>query len=110
MTIFISRGCYTVDAVRGMISAPENREEAVAKLLKEFGGRLISYYLTFGEFDWLLVAEFPNEKLVSSAILAAVAGGSVTNVQTTVALTAKDATAAFSGAGVAGKSFKNAGR
>jgi len=110
MTIFISRGCYTVDAVRGMISAPENREEAIAKLLKEFGGRLISYYMTLGEFDWLLVAEFPNEKLVSSAILAAVAGGSVTNVQTTVALTAKDDTAAFSGAGVAGKSFKSAGR
>jgi GYD domain len=58
MTIFISRGCYTVDAVRGMISAPENREEAVAKLLKEFGGRLISYYMTLGEFVGYLLPNF----------------------------------------------------
>ena len=34
MTIYISRGRFTANAVKGMLAKPENREEAVAKLLK----------------------------------------------------------------------------
>jgi len=34
------------------------------------GGRLISsWYLTFGHHDWLVIAEFPDEKAAASAIL-----------------------------------------
>jgi hypothetical protein len=61
MPIYISRGCYTADAVRGMI-------------------------------------------------LVAMAGGSVSHVQTTVAMTSKQAIEAFSGAAAAAKSFKSAGK
>ena len=48
MPIYISRGRFTADAVKGMLAKPENREEAVAKLFKSVGGRLIGWYLTFG--------------------------------------------------------------
>ena len=46
MPIYISRGRFTSDAVKGMLAKPENREEAVAKLFKSVGGRLIGWYLT----------------------------------------------------------------
>ncbi len=82
MPIYISRGRYTSDAVNGMISAPEDREPAIAKVFEKLGGKLLCYYVTLGEFDWLLIAEFPNERVASSGILVALAGGSVTNVQT----------------------------
>ena len=62
MPIYISRGRFTSDAVKGMLAKPENREEAVAKLFKNVGGRLIGWYLTFGHHDWLAIAEFPDEK------------------------------------------------
>ena len=55
MPIYISRGCFTSDAVKGMLAKPENREEAVAKLFKSVGGRLIGWYLTFGHYDWLAI-------------------------------------------------------
>jgi hypothetical protein len=42
MPIYISRGRFTSDAVKGMLAKPENREEAVAKLFKSVGGRLIA--------------------------------------------------------------------
>ena len=32
MPIYISRGKFTTDAVKGMLAKPENREEAVANL------------------------------------------------------------------------------
>ena len=53
MPIYISRGRFTADAVKGMLAKPENREEAVAKLFKSVGGRLIGWYLTFGHHDWM---------------------------------------------------------
>ena len=60
MPIYISRGRFTADAVKGMLGKPENREEAVAKLFKSVGGRLIGWYLTFGHHDWLVIGEFPG--------------------------------------------------
>jgi uncharacterized protein with GYD domain len=108
--IYISRGCYTADAVRGMMAKPEDREPSIASVFEKLGGKLLCYYVTLGEFDWLLIAEFPNEKVASSAILVAMAGGSVSNVQTTVAMTSKQAMEAFSGAAAAAQSFKSAGK
>ena len=110
MPIYISRGRFTSDAVKGMLAKPENREEAVAKLFQSVGGRLIGWYLTFGHHDWLAIAEFPDEKAAASAILAAAAGGSLSDIETTVAMTAKDAAATFESAGKASKDFRSAGR
>ena len=62
MPIYISRGRFTSNAIKGMLAKPENREEAVAKLFKSVGGKLIGWYLTFGQHDWLAIGEFPNER------------------------------------------------
>ena len=66
MPIYISRGKFTTDAVKGMLAKPENREEAVANLFKSCGGKLIGWYLTFGRHDWLVIGEFPDEKSAAS--------------------------------------------
>ena len=39
MPIYISRGRFTSDAVKGMVAKPENREEAVSKLFESVGVR-----------------------------------------------------------------------
>jgi uncharacterized protein with GYD domain len=109
MPIYISRGRFTPDAVKGMLAKPENRQEAVAKLFKSCGGKLASWYLTFGRYDWLAIGEFPNEKAAASAVLAAAAGGSLSEVETTLAMTAEDAVATFKSAGKAAKEFRSAG-
>jgi uncharacterized protein with GYD domain len=110
MPIYISRGRFTSDAVKGMLAKPENREDAVSKLFESVGGKLIGWYLTFGHHDWLVIGEFPDEKAAASAILAAAAGGSLDEVETIVAMTAKDAQTTFASAGKAAKNFRSAGR
>lgn len=107
--IYISRGRFTSDAVKGMLAKPEDREEAVAKLFKSVGGKLIGWYLTFGHHDWLTIGEFPDEKAAASAILAAAGGRSLSDIETTIAMTAKDAAATFESAGKAAKEFRSAG-
>jgi len=49
-----------------------------------------------GRHDWLVVGEFPDEKSAASAVLAAAAGRSLSDVETTLAMTAKDAAATSS--------------
>ena len=62
MPIYISRGRFTTDAIKGITARPENREEAVSNLFESVGGRLIGWYLTFGPRDWLVIGEFPDDK------------------------------------------------
>jgi uncharacterized protein with GYD domain len=93
MPIYISRGRFTTDAIKGMMAKAENREEAVSKLFESVGGRLIGWYLTFGPHDWLVIGEFPDNKAAASAILAAAGGGSLSDIDTIVAMTADDARA-----------------
>ena len=95
MPIYISRGRFTPEAVKGMLAKPEDREEVVAKLYQSVGGKLTGWYLTFGRHGWLAIGEFPDEKAAASAVLAAAAGGSLSDIETTVAMTAKDAVATF---------------
>src|SRR5262245_18405005 len=110
MRVYISRSCFTSAAVKGMLAKPENREEAVAKLFKSVGGKLIGWYLTFGHHDWMAIGELPNEKAAASAMLAAAGGGSLSDVETTVAMTAKDAFTIFESAAKAANAFRSAGR
>jgi uncharacterized protein with GYD domain len=110
MPIYISRGRFTSDAVKGMLAKPENREEAVVKLFKSVGGKLVGWYLTFGHHDWMAIGEFPDEKAAAAAILAAADGGSPANPETTIATTAKEAHATFEAASKAAKDFRSAGR
>ena len=74
------------------------------------GGRLIGWYLTFGHHDWMAIGEFPDEKAAASAILAAAGGGSLSDIETTVAMSAQDAHATFQAAAKAAKDFRSAGR
>ena len=81
MPIFITQGRYSRDAIEGMIASPEDRAEAVGRLFAAAGGKLISYYVTLGEYDWLIVGEFPDLRSVSAAVLAALGSGGVTTVR-----------------------------
>jgi uncharacterized protein with GYD domain len=110
MPIFISQGRYSLDAMRGMVSAPEDRTEEVSKLIAAAGGRLLSYYVTFGEYDWLLIIEAPDPEAASAIVIAAASSGGVSEVKTTLAMTTADAKRAFRRAGELATAFRPAGR
>jgi uncharacterized protein with GYD domain len=92
-----------------MTAKPENRSEAIAEMLAAAGGRLIGWYLTLGRYDWLIVAEAPDERTLVAAVLAAAAGGSLSDITTTVALSAEDTVKAFGQAGELAKKFRSDG-
>lgn len=109
MPTYITQGRYTRDAIKGMIVKPEDRADQVARLISKVGGRLIAYYVTFGEYDFLAIAEAPNDVQMAAALFAAGSGGGVTDLRTTVALTSIEAKGAFAAAADLAPSFKSAG-
>src|SRR4249920_1618847 len=109
MPIYITQGRYTRDAIKGMIVKPEDRADAIGRLLSKIGGRLLGHYLTFGEYDFLAIAEAPNDVQMAAALLAAGSGGGVTDLRTTVALTSVEAKGAFAAASDLAPGFRSAG-
>jgi len=57
MIRLVTRGRFTHDYVKRLLDAPEDREPAVRKLIEEAGGKVISFYMTTGETDFLLISE-----------------------------------------------------
>ena len=105
MPIFITQGRYSLDAIKGMIANPEDRAEAATKLFEAAGGKLLAYYVTLGEYDWLTIGEFPDLQSVSAAVLAGAASGGVTDVKTIAAMTTAEAKQTFAATGKAAAAY-----
>ena len=108
--IFITQGRYTREAMAGMAANPEDRAREAKKLLEAAGGKFLGSYFTFGEYDFLVISEFDDPKALTSALIAAAAGGSIAALKTTVGLQWSDAKAAFGDAGELAMSFRSAGK
>ena len=67
MIRLVTRGRFTHEYAKRLLAAPEDREPAVRKLVEGAGGKVISFYFTTGETDFLLTSE-ANE---AEAIIAA---------------------------------------
>jgi uncharacterized protein with GYD domain len=109
MTVFITQGRYTQDALKGMLAKPEDRAESVAQLFAKAGGKMLAYYMTFGEYDFLVVSEGPSVDAAAAAAIVAAAAGGVTDLKTTIAMTSADMKNAFTKAGGIAAGFRSAG-
>jgi uncharacterized protein with GYD domain len=105
MPIFITQGRFTSDAMKGMLAKPEDRSQVISQLLEKAGAKLIAYYFTFGEHDFLVVSEGPIEAAATAAIVSG-AAGRVTDLKTTVAMTSAEMKACFAKASPIAATYK----
>jgi len=82
-----TRGRLTRDHVKGFLAAPEDREIAVHKLIEGAGGKVLSFYFTTGDSDFLLIAEANDAETIIGAMMAPVAAGAISHVTTARAWT-----------------------
>jgi uncharacterized protein with GYD domain len=69
----------TEQGVKDIKNAPKRIEEAV-KGLQAMGGKLVDLYVVMGEYDYVGIAEVPNDEAALTFMLALASGG---NVRTT---------------------------
>lgn len=110
MGLYITQGNYTETAIKGMVQNPEDRAPAVAALMEAVGARMLQYYVTHGEYDFLVVTEGDdsNSDLLAGLMVAGSTGG-VCNLKTTRAFTTQEAKAAMEKAGDVVAGFQAAG-
>ena len=110
MTRLVTRGRFTHDYVKGLLDAPEDREVAVRKVIEAAGGKVISFYVTTGESDFLLVSEADESEAIIASLMAAAAAGTISDVSTGRAWTGAEFKAIMERASKASKSYRPPGK
>jgi uncharacterized protein with GYD domain len=87
MIRLVTRGRFTRDYAKGLVAAPEDREPVVRKLMEGAGAKVVNFYFTTGDSDFLLVTETNEAETVIAALLATAAAGTISDVTTSRAWT-----------------------
>jgi len=82
---------YTSESWGALIRKPQNRIEAVSKAIEKLGGKVVSAFFAFGEYDIVMVTEMPDTVSAAGIAIAFAGGGACRSVQTTPLLTAEEA-------------------
>ena len=62
-----STACLTTQqAMKGLVDRPEDRADEVRGLFERAGCQLLSYYMTLGDHDYLIISEAPNPTAFSA--------------------------------------------
>jgi uncharacterized protein with GYD domain len=95
MPHYMFRFQFKDSAVKGMVENPQDREGPARALLQSFGGRLVSYYFTAGEYDGFAIAELPDLGSAAALSLKVAATGTMARFETVPLLTTAEAQAAM---------------
>jgi uncharacterized protein with GYD domain len=96
------QAAYTRDAWGGLVKSPQDRAEALRPAIERLGGKLVSFYMSFGEYDAVVIAEMPDNVSAAGVSIAAAAGGAVKAIKTTPLMTVQESMEAMRKAGQAG--------
>ena len=83
-------GGYTAEAWEKMIENPGDRTAAVRKVVEAVGGRLEQFYWSFGEDDYLVIIEAPDDVAAGAFSVAVGSSGSLRNLRTIKLITADE--------------------
>jgi len=110
MIRLVTRGSFTHDYAKGLVGAPEDREPAVRKLIEGAGGKLLNFYFTTGDRDFMVISEANESETIMAALLAAAASGAISNVTTSRAWTGAEFKAVAEKAAKAAGNYRPPGK
>jgi uncharacterized protein with GYD domain len=76
MPMWISLVNLTEQGIRDIKQGPARLEEA-AKGIEEVGGKLIGFYLTMGEYDYVTIVEGPSDEAAMTFLMGMGAAGNI---------------------------------
>jgi uncharacterized protein with GYD domain len=108
MARYLFQASYTSEAWAVQVSNPQNRIDAIRSVIERLGGRLESAFLSFGDYDVVVIAEMPDAISAAAFSLATSAGGALKAIKTTPLLTIEEGMEAMHKA--AGAGYRPPGR
>lgn len=76
MPYFVALGKTTAEGSRNLAGAITAMDD-VAQALEKMGGRLVDDFALLGQYDYLFIAEAPDDETMYRAIISAMAHGTV---------------------------------
>jgi uncharacterized protein with GYD domain len=101
MPTYLQQVSYTPEAWKALVQNPQNR-----LAIERLGGRIVTGWFAFGDYDAVLITEFPTNVEAAAIAVAFAAGGACKNVKTTPLLSAEEAVLAIKKA--AGTGYRSA--
>lgn len=86
MPLYLGRFSYTTEAMKALLSEPQDRSAAAREVAESLGGKLLGFWFAFGEFDGVFLMEAPDNASAAALAMAVGAGGALSEVETTVLL------------------------
>lgn len=83
MPSYLVQVAYTAEAWANLVRAPQNRVEAVQPVVERLGGRVEGAWMSFGEYDAVLVIQMPDNVTAAAFSMAVSAGRAVKACATT---------------------------
>ncbi len=102
MPSYLYQISYSTSAWAGMIKKPQDRSEAVSKVVEKLGGKVIGFWFAFGDADLVGILEMPDNASAAAFSVAIAAGGACSDVKTTPLLSIGEAMDAMKKAGKSG--------
>ena len=66
MAEYLMQLSYTTEAWAAMVKTPENRLEAVSKVIANLGGRIVGFWMAFGDHDMVGILDMPDNVSVAA--------------------------------------------
>jgi uncharacterized protein with GYD domain len=95
MPYYLIQASYKETAAKALVARPHDRSAVVAKMCKSLGGKMHSFFLAFGEYDVVVIAEVPGNDAAVAMGLGSVAGGALAKYNTTVLISPDEAVSAM---------------
>ena len=109
MPHFLHQAAYTPEAMARLVANPQDRFEAVRGPIEKLGGHIKASYLAFGEYDVVVITEFPDNVSAAAIAMAFAAGGALKSERTTLLMTAAEGVEAMKKAATCGYKSVTAG-
>jgi uncharacterized protein with GYD domain len=95
MPVYLHQWVYKDATVRDMVVQPQNREDIVRVASEAFKGRLLHFYLSFGEYDGVCISEFPDNQTAMAFLMLVLGQGAVERIKTTPLMSQEEARGAM---------------
>lgn len=87
MPAYMIQASYSSGATASMIKNPQDRSAVVSKMIKAAGGKLSGFWLSFGDYDLVAIAEMPDNITAAALAMAIGSSGAMSAYKTTPLMT-----------------------
>ena len=102
MAKYLIQVTYSDSALAELVRHPQDRGAVISELFDRLGGKVEAFHYALGEYDVVVIAEFPDNETLAAIQIAIRATGVEKNFNVTTLLTREEAVNALRRAGGSG--------